>query len=186
MTYLNELDINSKKENSIIEWLYKKPFKDGYLDNCFTNEIVLYDTSLEHYDSIIEALIHGNHKPLEYKPSKLTNIIFKVCDKLNIGTDGYWFNVNCHDNEKGCIERIGKVQFDSKNGILNDIFILYDVLEQNPAKQGGTSYSGIVNNSKDWLLTIERGPNLTIRIHSSLKFCNEMKEQLLLAKPKLY
>ena len=131
MEYIGELTNNPQTTKPIVDWLQNNTFKSGYLENCFAEEIVIYETSLEYYDSIIEAFIHGSHKALNFKPSKLTNVIFKLCNKMHIETNGYWFNVNCHDNDKGVIERIGKYQFDSKHGLCNEIFILYDMLDPN-------------------------------------------------------
>ncbi|MFZ7942593.1 hypothetical protein [Neobacillus sp. 19] len=169
--------LNNEKSKCLEEWLEKYIFPNDFLeDNFFNSSIVIYSVDLSNHYTLFHSLVH-NQKAAKFSPEDLTNAILKGCRKFRLNEGCYYFNVNVHDNIKRETDSIGNYSLKRQNE-KNTLFPLYYLLTENRAKEGGTSYTGLIGMNKEWMLSIEFENKIIFKVHGKVAFCEFVEKQL--------
>ncbi|MED4729908.1 hypothetical protein P9597_17505 [Aneurinibacillus migulanus] len=145
--------IDNEESRQLAEWLEKYIFPNDFLeDKYFESYTVLYSADLKRYFTLFQSIVH-NPKPATFSPEDVNDALLKACNILNVNEGCRYFNVNVHDNIARTIDSIGK--YSLKRHDTPALFPLYYLLTENRAKEGGTSYTGLIGKNKDWMITIE-------------------------------
>lgn len=160
----------------LVEWLPAYLFPEGFFDrNAFPSYRVLARRTL-HWP-LLEGILHETQIPVRFTRADLYREVMKACGLLKLTRSGSWFQFNVHDNCNPILEGLGEYPSPLKAKIV-PLLNLYSLLEEKPAEQGGTSYTGLLGVNRDWLLLFERENEFVISVHGPHLFTDMVWQEL--------
>jgi hypothetical protein len=151
-------------------WLENVPFPRRYFEPAaFPAHQSLYRVESK-ASSLLEAVVHRGIPSAGFSESDLSSAVSAACDELGEAHDAWWFHVNVHDGVARVVERFGHYNW------AQPLLPIYILLNHHTAKEGGTTYAGLVSPQRKWMLLFEDG--MSISIHGTQQFVNAVSRRL--------
>ena len=158
------------------EWLTRHLFPDGFFDPAaFPAGATLYRRADPR--PYLEAILHQPQILAPFPREELYRELMKACGVLGLKRSARLFQVNVHDNLASELERSFDYPY-PLGDIGPPLMYLYQLLEEHPAMEGGTSYVGLLGYGRDWLLLLELENDFSIAAYGSEEFCRKLREGL--------
>lgn len=152
-------------------WFEANLFPEDFLESrAFEAAEELYRCDLPW--ELLEHLVFGRPHPAPFSKAELNAAVMEACRAGGYEPAAYWWTVNVHDGCWRVVERVGTYSFRDP---LEPLFIQ---LAANPAKEGGTSYGGLLDRGYRWALSLMKANVFVISVHGPAAFCRQVAAAL--------
>jgi hypothetical protein len=155
------------EDRKLYSWIEQNLFPRDFLEPVvFEATEVLYRCALPTH--LLEFVVFGRPQPAPFSQAGLNAALVEACRAPGHEPSAYWWSVNVHDNDVRVVERVGTYSFRDP---LEPLLIL---LAYYPAKEGGTSFAGLLDRGHRWVLSLESGTEFVIAVHGPRTFCQQV------------